>query len=256
MEGFLSVRNFRRLLPGLLLAFSLATARADVPKLEPHGYVNDYAGVLGQTAITRSNALAAEVERKTGAQMAVVVVRSLDGIPIDDYANTLARRWGIGKKDNRGVLLLLAIQDVRDRLEVGYGLEPILPDGKVGGILRSLRPYLRQKDYDGAVLAAVDQLAAVIAQASSVTLEGQTLRRPPPEGRYRRSPANFPWWVILLGVVGIIWLILKVGINPFFLLGALGGWGGGGGGRGGWDGGGFSGFGGGDFGGGGASSDW
>ncbi|MBI3666489.1 MAG: TPM domain-containing protein [Acidobacteria bacterium] len=251
------MRNWRSLFPLLLLAILPAAVRADVPKLEPRGYVNDFAGVLGQTAIARCDAVAAEVERKTGAQMAVVVVRSLDGIPIEDYANTLARRWGIGKKDNRGVLLLLAIEDRRDRLEVGYGLEPILPDGRVGGILRSLRPYMQQRDYDGAVLAAVDQLAGVIAQASGVTLEGQSLRRPPPQS-FRGPPADFPWWVVLLGVVGILWLILKVGINPLFMLGGLGGWGGGGGGRGGggWDGGGFSGFGGGDFGGGGASSGW
>ena len=255
---FTENRLFR---PGMGPAIALlvcAAARGDVPKLEQRGYTNDYAGVLSAAAVARADALAAEVERKTKAQIAVVIVRSLDGEPIDNYANTLARRWGIGRKENRGVLLLLAVQDRRNRLEVGYGLEAILPDGKVGAVLRSMRPYLQQGNYNAAVLVAVDQVAQVIAQDAGVTLEGRAEQRPPPYGRRARPGLlDLPWWVLLLGAGGILWFLLKTGINPLFLMG-MGGWGGGlGGGKGGgWDGGGFSGFGGGDFGGGGASSDW
>jgi len=244
----------RRVLWHLPLLF-LWTAQADVPPLPYRGYTNDFAGVLSASAVARADALAAEVDRKTGAQIAVAVVRSLQGEPIENYAHTLARRWGVGRKDDRGVLLLLVIGDRRNRLEVGYGLEPILPDGRIGGILRSLRPRLQQGDYDGAVLAAVAELASVIAEASSVTLEGQT--QPPPPSPSRREPRpDFPWWVILLGSAGILWLVWKAGILPFFLMGGLPGWGGSSDAGGNWDGGGFSGFGGGDFGGGGASSDW
>ena len=246
----------RRFLTCLLLACA-AIARADVPKLQYKGYTNDFAGVLNPQAVTRVDALAAEVERKTKAQIAIVLVKSLDGEPIEDYANTLARRWGIGGKENRGVLLLLAIQDRRDRLEIGYGLEPILPDGKVGGILRGTRSYLREGNYDRAVLWAVDQLAQVIAQDAGVTLEGRTYQGPPPAQRRRQRGVGLPWWAILLGAIGILWFFVKTGFNPLFLLGGFpGGSGSGGGGGGGWDGGGFSGLGGGDFGGGGASSDW
>lgn len=241
---------------GAIVALLLASAalRADVPPLQPKGYTNDYAGVLSADAVQRADTLAGEVERKAHAQIAIVLVKSLDGLPIDDYANTLGRRWGVGGKDKRGVLVLFAIADRRNRIEVGYGIEPILPDGKVGGILRSIRPELQAGNYSAAVLSAVDQIAAVIAQDAGVTLEG----RVPRELRYRqraRGP-DVPIWAILLGVVGLLWLVAKAGINPFFLLWGLSGWGGSGGGRGGWDGGGFSGFGGGDFGGGGASSDW
>ncbi len=253
------MRETKSLLGGLLLACA-ALARADVPKLEPRGYTNDYAGVLSPAGIRRADALAGELQQKTGAQIAVVIVKSLDDNPIDDYANTLARRWGIGqKKENRGVLLLLAVQDRRDRLEVGYGLEPILPDGKVGGILRGMRAYLREGNYDAAILYAVNEIASAIAKDAGVALEGQTYQRPPP-GHRRQRGADLPLWAILLGVVGILFLIFKAGINPLFLLWGLSGWGGsgrgGGDGGGRWDGGGFSGFGGGDFGGGGASSDW
>ena len=241
---------------GLFLAGGLLLAQA--PKaapLEPRGYVNDFAGVLSAGAAAGAERLAGEVERKTGAQMSVVIVRDVGGAPIEDYANALARRWGVGKKDNRGVLLLLAINERRTRIEVGYGLEPILPDGKVGSILRSLRPALRAGDYDQAVLLALGQIGNVIAEAAGVTLEDpEARRRPPPE---QGPPSvNLPWWVILLGAVAFLWIFSKVG--PLMMLGGLPGFGGGrgGGGRGGWDGGGFGGFGGGDFGGGGASSDW
>jgi len=246
---------------GLLLLASPAWLRGDVPQLQARGYTNDFAGVLSAEAIARANRLAAEVEKKTGAQIAVLTVKSLDGEPIEDYANTVARRWGIGHKDNRGVLLLLAVQDRRDRIEVGYGLEPILPDGKVGGILRGLRPYLQQRNYEAAVLLALDQIAGVIAQESGVALDTRPLEIAPPAGRRETS---LPAWVVVLIGVGFIILLLTGGISPLlaFLLGwggpRRGGWGGPGGGSwgGGSGGGGFGGFGGGDFGGGGASSDW
>ena len=237
-----------------------AILRADVPPLKPRGYTNDFAGVMSSEAVARADALAAEVERKTGAQMAVVIVNSLGGDPAEDYANTLARRWGIGKKDNRGVLLLLAVQDRRDRIEVGYGLEPILPDGKVGGILRLMRSYLQQRNYDAAVLAALDQMAGAIAQEAGVTLETPRLQMPRP-AQYERT--SLPKWQIVVIAIVFLLLLLGGGVSPLlaFLLGwgGRGGWGGGGGGS--WGGGsggggGFSGFGGGDFGGGGASSDW
>ncbi len=77
------------------------------------------------------------VEQATGVQMAIVTLPSLDGEPIEDVANTLFRQWGVGKKGkDEGIMLLIAVQDHRDRIEVGYGLEPILPDGFDGSILR------------------------------------------------------------------------------------------------------------------------
>jgi len=233
----------------------LLAAWAEVPPLQPRGYVSDFAAVVSAGAAARAERLAGEVERKTGAQIAIVLVRELGGEPIENYANTLARRWGIGKKDNRGVLLLVAVDDRRNRLEIGYGLEPILPDGKVGGILRSLRPLLRQGDFDAAVTLAAQELAGVIAADAGVVLESDGAR--PPSRPTRRVSGEVAWWMIL-GAAGLIWLLFKMGLHPLFLLGSLGGGGssGRGGGGGNWDGGGFSGFGGGDFGGGGASSDW
>lgn len=246
----------RRILAGLAWT---AAVWAQAPKLQPRGYTNDFAGVLSPEAVQRLDRLSGEVERKTGAQIAVVLIRSLQGEPIENYAIDLARRWGIGRKDNRGILLLLALDDRRSRIEVGYGLEPILPDARTGDILRAMQPLLRQGRYDEALWQGVGQIANIIAQESGVSLEDPALPRPPPRRRPRSEAPSLPLWTLLLGVVGLLWLVRRVGILPLWWLSSLGGWGGSGrssGGDSGWDGGGFSGFGGGDFGGGGASSDW
>ena len=235
---------------------------AQGPKLEPRGYTTDAAGVLSPQGIERLNRLAGEVQQKTRAQLAIVLIRSLQGEPIEDYSINLARSWGVGqKKENTGVLLLLVVDDHRMRIEVGYGLEPVLPDGRVGAILRSMRPALRENRYDDAVWQAAGQIAGVLAESAGVTLEDPTLPRPPPRQRSQPTELTFPLWVVGLGGLGALWLFRKFGYNPFWLLMSGMGGGGGhsshdGGGGSGWDGGGFDGFGGGDFGGGGASSDW
>jgi uncharacterized protein len=198
--------------------------------------------------------------------MAIVTIDSLDGEPIEDVANSLYRKWGVGQKGkNEGLMLLLAIKDRRDRIEVGYGLEPILPDGFVGSVLREARPLLRQGDYGAAVYAAADEMGSRIAAAKGVTLD-VALR---PHRRVVPTGNGLPWPVIVAGII-ILLLLMRGGGGGGFLAGMIlgnllgrggrgGGWGGGGFGgydSGGGGGGGFGGFGGGDSGGGGASSDW
>ena len=96
----------------------------DRSKLKPTGYVNDFAGVVDGASKQALENYAANLERVTGAQMAIVLVPSLDGEPIEDVANRLYREWGIGQKGkNEGILLMLSINDRKSRAEVGYGLE-------------------------------------------------------------------------------------------------------------------------------------
>jgi uncharacterized protein len=243
----------------------------DTSKLKPTGYVNDFAHVLDAGSAQTLEAYCANLERATGAQMAIVLVDSLDDEPADDVGNRLFREWGIGKKgQDEGILLLLSIKDRKSRAEVGYGLEPIITDGDAGAILRSIRPILRQGNYGGALLAAAEQIGNQIAQAKGVALDAtQPLRRVGPVQR----DVGIPFPVILLGFVFLLWLLGRGGRGggaTGFLTGMIlgnmmgrrggfgGGWGGGGFGGydGGGGGGGFGGFGGGDSGGGGASSDW
>src|SRR5437667_5921090 len=138
--------RFRTAMLHCLLLFSASFCAAeDVKKIHPSGYVSDLAGVIAPEARTRLEALCTEVEQKTGAQMAIVTVQSLEGESVEDYAVDLYKQLGVGgKKDNRGVLLLVAPNERKYRIEVGYGLEPVINDARAGDAGRAMVPYLRQ----------------------------------------------------------------------------------------------------------------
>src|SRR6201994_1778208 len=142
-------------------------------QLQPTGYVNDFAGVIDASSAEAIRQICQQVDQKAKAQIAIVTVHSLDGADIESYAADLYKQWGIGpKSSNRGVLILLSIDDHRRRIEVGYGLEPILPDGKVGGYGREAVPLLRQNDYNGAIALMTSRVADVIAQDAGIELTG------------------------------------------------------------------------------------
>jgi len=248
----------------LTLGFCMAL---DLHKLTPQGYVSDFAHVLDGSSRAQLEAYCGRVEQVTGVQMAIVTIDSLEGEPIEDVTNTLYRKWGVGKKGkDEGIMLLLAIKDRRDRVEIGYSLEPILPDGFDGSVMREARPLLRQNAYGPALFAAAEQMGSRIATAKGVTLD-VSLR---PQRRVVGQRPGIPWPFIVIGII-ILLVIMRGGGGGGFLTGMIlgnllgrggggGGWGGGGFGGydsgGGGGGGGFGGFGGGDSGGGGASSDW
>ena len=117
-------------------------------------------GTLRADTIARLNSTIGEFERTNGAEMAVVVIRSLDGLSIEEAAVKLFELWRIGKKSkDNGLLLLWSTGDRRVRVEVGYGLEGVLPDGKVGAILDAyVIPKFRSGEFDEGLLAGVDAL--------------------------------------------------------------------------------------------------
>lgn len=233
----------------------------DTSKLKPTGYVNDFAGTLDARSKQALEEYAANLERLTGAQMAIVLVPSLEGDPIEDAANRLYREWGIGQKGkNEGILLLLSIGDRKSRAEVGYGLEPVITDGQAGGILRSIAPILRQGNYGGGLMAAAQTIGQQIAREKGVDLGGGQ-----PEPRARGRGPSIPFPLIIIGIIILLSLLSRggsggggflTGMILGNMMGGRGGWSGGGFGGGGGGGGGFGGFSGGDSGGGGASSDW
>jgi uncharacterized protein len=243
----------------LLACFSVISPAEKVQDLpQPTNYVSDFAGVLSPETQTSLNALCAQVDRLAHAQIAVVTIKSLDGEPIENFATALEDKWKVGKKGtDRGILLIFAPQDRKYRFEVGYGLEGILPDGRVGTIGRQMVPYLQRNDFDSAITLAVQQVAGVIAADG-------------PRTYTRAQPQPVQLTLGQLLVLGVILLLVIFFLARFggsgllgFLIGMFlgggggggrgGGWGGGGGGG---DGGGFGGFGGGSSGGGGASGSW
>jgi uncharacterized protein len=252
-----------------VVLFSAPWLRAEpVSQLHPSNYVNDFAHVMSEQTVSELNDICQQVDQKAHAQIAVVTINSLDGSDIDSYAVDLFHKWGIGSKaTNRGVLILFAIKDRKYRTEVGYGLEPILPDGKVGGFGREAVPLLKQSDYNGAVRLVTLRVADVIAKDAGVQLTGTQEPMPAPEPSHGISLGGILIFIVVLIIVlatplrGILWWMLLSNLMGGSRGGYRGGWTGGGfggssWGGGGFGGGGFGGFGGGSSGGGGASGGW
>lgn len=264
----------------VLFAFFAVTAHgekvADLP--QPTDYVSDFAHVLSPEAVARLDSICSQLDHTAAnAKIAVVTVHDLDGDDAADYANQLEDHWKMGDKDkasgqNRYAMVLLAVADHKYRIEVGYGLEGILPDGKTGDIGRDMVPDLRAGDYDGAVITAVGQIAQVIADDAHVTLDNA----PAPASEPEQQPSGDNVFGGIIVAIFVILFIFRVlgssgllgvwGLGLFSSVrrggGGYGGpgfWGPGGfGGGGGGGGGGFGGFGGGGggFGGGGAGGSW
>jgi uncharacterized protein len=250
----------------LLVACAIPAFALDPASLKPQGYVSDFAQVVDGPSREAAAQYCQRLEQATGVQVAVVTIDSLDGAALENFANDLFRKWGVGHKgQNDGLLLLLAIKDRKQRIEVGYGLEPILPDGFVGDVAVDMRPLLQQGQYGAAILQGVESMGSRVAAAKHVTLDFAVQRPPPPVVSRGRG---IPLPLIVIGIVILLLLMRGRGSGSGCLTGLLlgnllggggrGGWGGGGGfgGFGGGGGGGFGGFGGGDSGGGGASSGW
>jgi len=245
-----------------MFLFAAVWLRAEpVSQLHPSNYVNDFAHVLSAQTVSELNDICQQLDQKAHAQIAVVTVNSLDGNDIESYAVDLFKQWGIGSKaTNRGVLILFAIQDHKYRTEVGYGLEPILPDGKVGGFGREAVPLLKQGDYNGAVRLVTLRVADTIAKDAGIQLTGAEAPAEPSSEPSAGIPlGGIILFIIVLIIVlvfrplrSLLWLLLFSNFGGGYR-GGGGSWGGGGFGGGG---GGFGGFGGGSSGGGGASGSW
>ncbi len=249
----------------VVLVSSVPLIAGKTAELKPTGYVNDFAHVLGAPAIQQLTSICKEVENKTRSQIAVVTIHSLAGSDIESYAVSLFKTWGIGyKSSNRGVLILLATDEHHYRVEVGYGLEPILPDGRVGAFGREAVPLLKRGDYDRAVTLLTTRIAETIAQDANVNLD--SVQRPPSQNENHGTGFTGISFGTIVLIIVLALLLFSSPMGRLFALLTLfntgsyrrsGGWGGGSWGGGAFGGGGgFGGFGGGSSGGGGASGSW
>jgi uncharacterized protein len=245
-----------RLVVGLVLVAATAgLAQREPPIPAPRGFVTDLAGVLPPDATRRLTELATELQAKTGAEIAILTVDTT--APLDDftYAMRVVDAWKPGRKrEDTGLLVLVAVKDRKLRVLTGYGLEGILPDGLVGEIQdEEMLPPFRAGRMDQGIERGVRAFASRIAADKGVQLTGV----PPPRPREPPPPDWLTLLVLLLIFGALAWLVVRSGgpgmrrRGGFIPGGFGGGFGGGGGG-----GGGFGGFGGGGFGGGGAGRSW
>jgi uncharacterized protein len=243
-------RSAAALVAAAVLIGSCGEAHAlAVPPLE--GRVNDRAKVLSAPMRRQLEAQLDGYERSTGHQLAVLTVPSLEGEPIEDYTIRVVESWQLGKKGkDDGVLLFVAVDDRKIRIEVGYGLEGDLPDALVGRIIREVMvPAFRQGDLGFGISRAVSAIS------SATGGQGESL--PPPRRTRSHDGGGLSPYLLLL-LVAVLFLGGGRGMGGFIVGSALGGLGRGGGFGGGGSrqsGGGFRG-GGGGFGGGGASGGW
>ncbi|HSQ00927.1 MAG TPA: TPM domain-containing protein [Candidatus Dormibacteraeota bacterium] len=247
-----------RLVLALVLLLAAAVAAQEIPV--PQGFVTDRAGVIDAPTRAKIEALAQELQQKTGAEIAVLTVDTT--APLDDfsYAMRVAEAWKVGKKgEDTGVLVVVAVGDRKVRVVTGYGVEGVLPDGLVGNIQdREMVPEFRAGRTGEGIWRGVAQMAKRIADERGVTLTGVPAPRAP-----AAAPQQIPLWVILLVFLLVMIVMgqlnrrgIRGGGGPVFIPGGFGGRGGGDFGGFGGGGGGFGGFGGGGFGGGGAGRSW
>lgn len=241
-------------LSSCLLAFSVYAQEFEVPLLRHH--VNDYAGVLSRSSENRINEALSTVKRQTGTEMAILIVKSLKGVPIEQASIQVTNKWKLGteNKDN-GLLLFLDIEGRQLRIEVGQGFEGDLTDAQSKRIIdQTIVPLLKAGDYDGAILLGsyqVLQTALPEADLSPIFDSGMQV------SHSRRGKKSLIGSIIFAA----FWLfVVLFGGRSGLLLFLLGGFGGGRrggfGGGGSFGGGGFSGGSGGGFSGGGASGSW
>jgi uncharacterized protein len=234
---------------------------AEIPAL-PTAPVVDLAGIIDTNAETKLNRYLRELETKTGAQMAILTVISLEGQAIEEFSINIAHdQWKLGQKDrDNGVLVVVALNDKKYRIEIGYGLEGLLPDSLVGGIGRQyLVPYFKRGDYSTGIYAAAVVMANEIARDAGVEISGLPAvdtARATQKGKKTRGGVGTIFSLLILVIMIILFIKNPRLFLTYLLISSMGGrsghWGGSGGGFGG---GGFGG-GGGGFGGGGASGGW
>jgi uncharacterized protein len=249
-------RPIRLPLAGWLAILALASparaARDDLPPA-PRRWVTDTAGLLSEGARDQLDARLEAYERQTGKQVVVHVGKTLDGVPIEDFAVRAFEAWGIGKKGrDDGLALFVFAEDRKLRIEVGYGLEGVVPDAIASRVISDvIAPRLRAGDADGAIGAGVDALLAAIEGRPVEGLVAAQAERPPPS----RGMSGLE--KLAAFVVACVFLFILV-TNPRLALWLLINMMASGGRRHGGGGGGFGGFhgGGGRSGGGGASGGW
>lgn len=253
--------TFLPMVVALLVWGVVTSSAAEVMPPKPAGYFNDYAGVVSQSAALRFNEQLAQFERETSNQVLVVVFRAMQtDSSIEDYTQRVAQSWGAGQEDKRnGSVLFVFIGDRKMYIQVGYGLEGVLPDVTAFDITeRNIKPKFKTGDYEGGLATGIDLMMRAIR--GEYKGSGRTVAE---SGKQKIT--NLP--CIFFFLIFILFLILSgsrrgrrrrgwgyTGMGGPFIGGGGGGWGGGSSSGGG----GFSGFsgGGGSFGGGGGGSSW
>lgn len=254
-QNITTEKLFTKKIGGILILFFIIICGSNILFAQPElptltQYANDFTNTIPSSNLQQINNELRKFDDVSSNQIILLIINTLEGYPLEMYANEVAEKNGIGTKENdNGILFLVVKNDRKMRIEVGYGLEGAVPDALASSIIRNeVAPYFKKNDYYSGVIAG---LSALVAAS-----KGEYSR-----DRKRRGNDNdekgFPWGFLIFIIIFLVMGRKRGGLGTLLLLGALGGGGrsSGGFGGGGFSGGGFGG-GGGGFGGGGASGGW
>lgn len=195
----------------MLLVFAVpALAAMDIPRPDSNFYCLDNAGMLATETENAIISASKNLEQKTGAQIVVVTVPTLgEGVVLEEYSLELFRQWGIGDKEkNNGVLLLIAQEERKSRIEVGYGLEGALPDAKTGRIQdENLIPFFKEEKYDPGVINTYNSLLKEVAAEYDIPYEpisSSTSSQPPANNENGLS------WPAIIGIIVILYIVFRM----------------------------------------------
>lgn len=203
---------------------AVAATRSDVLResLQHTGDVNDFAKILNPADRAALEQSCRSLQQQTGSAFVIVILDSLEGGEINDFTNKLFKQWGVGQKGkDNGILLLVALRDRKARLEVGYGLEPIIPDALAGRILdEQLFPAFKQQRYADGLKAAVGRAAQLVERGEPAPPEARRQRAPPVPLKSQILPIVF---FTLFIVIGSFLLGAGIGakVGPLCLIGLL-----------------------------------
>ena len=180
------------------------------------GRVNDYANMMSAQAESELEVRLAEFEQRSGSQVAVLTIPTLDGEVLEEYSLRVAETWGLGREGvDDGVLLLIARDDRKMRIEVGYGLEPNLTDAQSGRILRNvMQPRFRDGDFDGGIAAGIDAIVGTLEGADVIPPDsgsGQQIAEP--------LPVRLGFFAFFLAIIGVFAMsaLFSSGISSWVL---------------------------------------
>ncbi len=194
----------------LIISLSFSSFAITLPEATNDFFVNDFVNIIDEADESEIMKIGADLYEQTSAQIVVATIDSLEGYDVDEYALELGREWGVGSKDNNGVIILLSLNDRQISIQVGYGLEGCLNDGKVGRILDEYAiPYLSNDDFSTGLIEAYKAVAYVVCEEYGVELNPDyQIYNYKVQNSHNSDSNEMPGAMIFVLTVAIIFIIM------------------------------------------------